>query len=75
MNLRDIFIENFAGDLEYHPRRGILYFVLALAALCFWYFSPSRIQFTTIPLVFALGGLSHRPNSFRIASFSRCDPV
>jgi len=58
MSLRGIFIDNFAGDLEYHPRRAFVYFVLALAAFSFWYFSPPRLQFTTVPLVFALGGLS-----------------
>jgi hypothetical protein len=58
VNLRDIFVENFAGDLEYHPRRAVLYFVLAVAAFCFWIFSPSNVQFTTVPLVFALGGLA-----------------
>jgi hypothetical protein len=58
VNLRDIFVENFAGDLEYHPRRAVLYFALAVAAFCFWIFSPSSVQFTTVPLVFALGGLA-----------------
>jgi len=58
VNLRDIFVENFAGDLEYHPRRAVLYFVLAVAAFCFWTFSPSDVQFTTVPLVFALGGIA-----------------
>ena len=58
MNLRDIFVENFAGDLEYHPRRAFLYFALAVAAFCFWIFSPSNMQFTAVPLVFALGGLA-----------------
>ena len=58
MTLRDIFIENFAGDLEYHPRRAVLYFALAVAAFCFWIFSPSNVQFTAVPLVFALGSLA-----------------
>ena len=58
MTLREIFLENFAGDLEYHPRRAVVYFVLAVAAFCFWIFSPSGVQFTTIPLVFALGSLA-----------------
>lgn len=58
MTLRDIFVENFAGDLEYHPRRAVLYFALAVAAFCLWIFSPSNMQFTTVPLVFGLGGLA-----------------
>ena len=31
---------------------------LAVSAFCFWIFSPSDEQFTTVPLVFALGSLA-----------------
>ena len=58
MTLREFLLENFAGDLEYHPRRALLYLSLATAALCFWVFSPSETKFTAIPLVFALGSLT-----------------
>jgi hypothetical protein len=58
VNLREIFVENFAGDLEYHPRRAVVYLILAVAAFCFWIFSPSEVQFTTVPLVFALGSFA-----------------
>ena len=58
MNLREFFFENFAGDLEYHPRRAALYLVLAIAAAAAWFFSPAETKFTTTPLVFALGGLT-----------------
>jgi hypothetical protein len=58
VTLREIFIDNFAGDLEYHPRRALVYLILATAAFCFWIFSPSEVQFTTVPLVFALGSLA-----------------
>ena len=56
MTLREFLLENIAGDLEYHPRRAGLYLSFAIAALCFWVFSPSETKFTTAPLVFALGG-------------------
>jgi hypothetical protein len=56
--LREFFLENFAGDLEYHPRRAVLYVSLATAALCFWIFSASETKFSATPLVFALGGLA-----------------
>ena len=46
------------GDLEYHPRRAVVYLALAVSAFCFWIFSPSDEQFTTVPLVFALGSLA-----------------
>jgi hypothetical protein len=58
VTLREFFLENFAGDLEYHPRRAVLYLGLAVAALCFWIFSASEAKFTTIPLVFVLGSLT-----------------
>jgi hypothetical protein len=56
--LRDFFLENFASDLEYHPRRAALYLILAVAAICFWIFSPPETKFSTIPLVFVLGSLT-----------------
>ena len=49
-------MENFAGDLEYHPRRALVYFVLAAAAAAFWIFSPAK--FTATPLVLALGSIT-----------------
>ena len=58
MAIREFFLENFAGDLEYHPRRAILYLVLGTAAMCFWIFSPAGVKFTATPLVFALGSLT-----------------
>ena len=58
MTLRESLLENFAGDLEYHPRRAVLYLSLGAAALCFWIFSPRETKSTTIPLVFALGSLT-----------------
>ena len=58
MNLREFFLENFAGDLEYHPRRAVIYLALAAGAACFWVFSPANDKFGPVPLVFALGCLS-----------------
>ena len=58
MSLRESFLENLAGDLEYHPRRAALYLLLGIASLCFWIFSSAETKFTTTPLVFALGSLT-----------------
>jgi hypothetical protein len=58
VSLREFFVENFAGDLEHHPRRAVLYLVLGAAALCFWVFSPHETKFAVTPLVFALGSLT-----------------
>ena len=58
MDIREFFLENFAGDLEYHPRRGIVYLALAVGAACFWIFSASGNKFTPVPLVFGLGSLT-----------------
>jgi hypothetical protein len=58
VTLREFFLENFAGDLEYHPRRAVLYLGLAVAAVCFWIFSAPEVKFSTFPLVFGLGSLT-----------------
>jgi len=58
VDIREFFLENFAGDLEYHPRRAAIYLALATGAGCFWIFSPTESKFTTVPLVFALGSLT-----------------
>jgi len=58
VSLREFFLENLAGDLEYHPPRGMLYLGLAGAALCFWIFSPPETKFSVTPLVFGLGSLT-----------------
>lgn len=58
MNLREFFLENFAGDLEYHPRRAAIYLILAAGAASFWIFSPAESKFETVPLVLALGSLT-----------------
>ena len=58
MTLREFLLENVAGDLEYHPRRALLYLALGIASMCFWIFSPSETRFTHVPLVFALGSLA-----------------
>jgi hypothetical protein len=58
MSFRESLLENFAGDLEYHPRRTAVYLFLAAAAFAFWFFSPPERKFTTMPLVFALGSVA-----------------
>jgi hypothetical protein len=58
LNLRELFLEKLAGDLEYHPRRALIYLTLAVGAACFWIFSPADNKFTPVPLVFALGSLT-----------------
>jgi hypothetical protein len=58
MTIRQFFLENFAGDLEYHPRRAVLYLVLGTIALCSWIFSGYETKFTVVPLVVLLGSLT-----------------
>jgi hypothetical protein len=55
---RQSIIENFAGDFEYHPRRGAIYLVSALVSFGFWYFSGTNLKITVMPLVFLLGSLT-----------------
>jgi len=58
VSIREFFLESFAGDLEYNPRRAWLYLGLSVMALCVWIFSPHEKRATTIPLVFLLGSLA-----------------
>ena len=58
MTIREFFLENFAGDLEYHPRRASLYLGLGIGAGCFWLFSPYEKRFSAVPLIFVLGSLT-----------------
>jgi hypothetical protein len=58
VTIRDTIVENFAGDLEYHPQRALVYMLLGVICACVWIFSPYVVKFGAIPLVFALGSLS-----------------
>ena len=58
MSLREYVFDNLAGDLEYHPRRAVIYLGLAVAALCFWFLLTDDTKFTIVPLVIALGSLA-----------------
>jgi hypothetical protein len=58
MALREFVFENLIGDLEYHPKRGVVYLGLGVAALCVWVFEPSDSKFSVIPLVFGVGSLA-----------------
>jgi hypothetical protein len=58
MSYRDSLLDHFAGDLEYHPRRGALYLVLAAAGSCTFYLTPADSKLTTSPLVFVLGAIT-----------------
>ena len=58
MTIREFLWENFAGDLEYHPRRAAIYLALGCFGLCSWIFAAYRNKFTVIPLVVLLGSLT-----------------
>jgi len=60
LSFRSSILEEFAGDLEYHPRRAALYLILAAAAFSFFYFTPPDRKFTPTPIVFALGAITLR---------------
>ena len=57
MTIRELFMENFAADLEYHTRRAVLYFILAVASLSISFFSTPDGSFAAVRLIFALGSL------------------
>jgi hypothetical protein len=58
MSIGEFLLDNFAGDLEYHPRRAAVYLGLGVAAAGFWAFSSPETKFTPIPLICALGSLT-----------------
>lgn len=58
MNVREFFLDNFAGDLEYHPGRALIYLALGAAALSVWVLTPGLRKFTLVPLIFGLGSLT-----------------
>jgi hypothetical protein len=58
VTIREFFLENFAGDLEYHPRRAVLYLALGATALCSWIFAAYETKFTVVPLVVLLGSFA-----------------
>jgi hypothetical protein len=58
VSYREYFLENFAGDLEYHPRRAALYLVLSVVGVVLWWSCPEGVKFTTVPLIGLLGSLA-----------------
>ncbi|MGH9733302.1 MAG: hypothetical protein ACRD8A_01770 [Candidatus Acidiferrales bacterium] len=58
MTFRETLLDNFAGDLEDHPRRGFLYLILGTAAMCLWVLTPPPGKLTVIPLILGLGSLT-----------------
>jgi hypothetical protein len=58
MTLRERVWEDLAADLEYHPKRGLLYLCLAAAAFAFWACSSPDHRVTSAPLVFLVGGVA-----------------
>lgn len=51
-------LENLAGDLEYHPRKAVLYFACAIGVGLLWLYSPSGGRFDSFRDGFALGGIT-----------------
>jgi hypothetical protein len=58
MDFREFLFDELIGDLEYHPKRGVLYLGLGAASLCYWIFTPPDDRFSTTPLLFGLGSLA-----------------
>jgi hypothetical protein len=56
MNLRERFLDEVIGDVEHHPKRGLVYLALGTGALSFWAFGPADDRLAVVPLVFASGG-------------------
>jgi hypothetical protein len=56
VNWRERLFDHFAGDVEYHPKRGFIYLVLGTTALLVWLYYPQN-QYQTLPLIFGLGSV------------------
>jgi hypothetical protein len=58
MAFREKVFDNLVGDLEYHPKRAVLYLGLCVAALSVWAFAPPGHKVDVVRIVFAAGGLA-----------------
>jgi hypothetical protein len=58
MTSREKIFDNLVGDLEYHPKRALLYLALGVAALAAWAFAPQGHRADVVRMVLAAGGLS-----------------
>src|ERR1035438_1901472 len=58
MAFRERIFDNLVGDLEYHPKRALLYLALGVTALAVWAFAPHGHKVDVVPIVFAAGGLA-----------------
>jgi len=51
-------LEEFAGDLEFHPRRGVIYALFGGLCLVLWYRLQVPVRFAFIPPTIGYGGLA-----------------
>jgi hypothetical protein len=56
MSFREKVFEDLAADLEYHPKRGLLYLGLAAVAITFWICLRPENRMLALPLICGLGG-------------------
>jgi hypothetical protein len=57
VTFRERVFEDFAGDVEYHPKRGATYLSLGVVALLVWIYPPAGGRVAVVPLVFGLGSI------------------
>jgi len=55
MTAREFVFDNLTGDLEFHPKRAVIYLALGAAGLCTWFFTPWTNHYSTAPLTCAFG--------------------
>jgi hypothetical protein len=58
MAFREKIFDNLVGDLEYHPKRALLYLALGVAALSVWAFASHGQKVVVVRMVFAAGGVA-----------------
>ncbi len=57
MTLRERVWEDFAADLEYHPKRGLLYLCLGVASFTTWFCLPSDLMAVRLVVIFGCAAL------------------
>jgi len=55
---REELVEYFASDLEYNPRKALVYVLLGLGSICYWILISGEGKFTNVHAIFALGSIT-----------------
>ena len=63
MIAREFVFENLTGDLEYHPKRALVYLALGFTGMCVWFFVPWLNKYGQAALSCAFGSAIFIPKA------------